>query len=833
MRLPAQIIRTLASVALLGSATGAIRPLLAQGSAHVEGHITAAGTGQPLAGINVLVAGARAAVSDENGRYQLSGLEAGAQVLTFRWIGYAPRTESVTLAAGGRATLDVVLSPIEIRLGEVRVTAASRIVERVLDAPAAIVVPAPGRIRETMATGQVPMMVGDLPGVRLSQSTTYDFNLNARGFNTPTNRRLLVLIDGRDPSVPILGNQDWVNVAVTEEASQVEFVRGPGAALYGANAYAGVLSIFTPPVRETPSAKLSLTSGDLQTFRGDVRYSVLPDDARWGLRFNATYQQSQTTDRARTNSGDLGREYAAAGVTSVNAPAPGYEFLPLRGQSKATPLGAPGPVTGAADPVRLGSASVRADYYPSNGSTMTAEVGASRFENAIYPTTGGRAQDQGTTAPWARLAWNGDGFRLLGYYTGRNSESVDLSTSFRAKVTSGTFHVEGQRDGGFAGSRGRYVIGASLRDVQNDTKGTTIKASEDGRSDLYYGAFGQVDYDLTAHLKAVVASRVDQGTLNEAQFSPKLGLVWSVAKDQNLRLTWNRGYLNPSVFQRYLAFPAGAPQDFRALEFGLRASPLGPALLGVPAGTLFTNSAAVPVWAFGNDKLRSEQVTGWEAGYKGQIGEVYVTADVYYSDLSRFCTALHTGVNPAYGPWTAPTAVPDVAKAALAGAVNSTVPGLTRLGDGSTAYVVSFGNAGTAHEYGAEVSGSYRVAKGWTVDGNYSWYNFDLDQSRFVGDTVRSNTPANTANLALTYQSEGGTRVRVAYRFEDAYDFRAQLWHGAMPSAHAVDLNVTWPITRDVSALLSATNLLDEKRFHVYGGSIIGRRALLTLSYRP
>ena len=99
-------------------------------------------------------------------------------------------------------------------------------------------------------TGQTPLMIGDMPGVYLMQSGVNSFNVNVRAFNGLIPRDMLVLVDGRDVSVPLVGSVEWPSVSVFDDAAKMELVRGPGSALYGANAYSGVLNITTPTVRE-------------------------------------------------------------------------------------------------------------------------------------------------------------------------------------------------------------------------------------------------------------------------------------------------------------------------------------------------------------------------------------------------------------------------------------------------------------------------------------------------------------------------------------------------------------------------------------------------------
>ena len=59
-----------------------------------------------------------------------------------------------------------------------------------------------------------------------------DINLNARGFNSSLNRRVLVLLDGRDLAIALLGNQEWNGLSTPlEDMGRIEMVRGPGSAL--------------------------------------------------------------------------------------------------------------------------------------------------------------------------------------------------------------------------------------------------------------------------------------------------------------------------------------------------------------------------------------------------------------------------------------------------------------------------------------------------------------------------------------------------------------------------------------------------------------------------
>ena len=828
----ARLLPSVVALAIVGRTTVAF----AQSTGTISGRVSAT-TGESLGGAAVSTTGIQPAVARADGSFTLV-VPAGAHTITIRRIGYAPRDTSMMIAAGARVRLDVPLVAAAFALDRVTVTTVSRQPERVVDAPAAVSSVDSARIREMAGAGQTPLLVADLPGVHVMQSSLYDFNLNARGFNGTLSRNVLVLIDGRDVSVPLGGNQDWADLAVLQNTTRVEMVRGPGSALYGANAFSGVVAITTPAIRESHQDFINVSGGELSSLRLAGSHSTLSSDYRWGFRVSGGYASSNTWDLSRVTPGYLSTEYADAGVPpkDIRTPAPGFETTPLRGQTVAhTAVGVPtGAVTGSPDPVRTYFGSARVDYYPANGSIVTVEGGDSQMENPVITQGAGRSQVTRATRPWARAAWTSNDFSLMTYYTGRDGHQTSLGTGTEGVDVDNTIHAEGQFNRHFAGDRGRVVLGGSLRAFSVDSKGTVLDAADDGRTDKFGALFGQADFEITRMLKALVATRYDQGTLTKAQFSPKVGLVLEPDANNAVRVTFNRGFRTPSQLERFLYFPAGAPLNLSTLEQGLRASPLGPALQGVPNGTLFTQSTAVPLLAIGNPGLRPEQVTSWELGYKGVGKRFSFTADVYYDVINDFTSGILTGVNSAYGPWTAPDAVPSAARAGLEAAVHGAVGGLSRLQNGSTAYVLSYGNEGRATEWGSEVSLGFAISQTLHADANYSWYRSALRQATFnPADTILSNTPPNTVNAALVYQRANGWRARLGFRYDDRFQFRSGQWAGPVPASRSIDANVSAPVGAHWDFGVTGTNVLDEQRFHFYGGSLVGRRLLTTLAWKP
>jgi iron complex outermembrane receptor protein len=334
MALPAFVSQRFVPLAL-AAMLAALAPsaAAAQATGTVVGRVTRAGEATALPGVSVSVRESGLTATTRNdGRYTLRRVPAGEQTIVIRALGFRAVEQRVTVPADGEATADAVLEAIPISVGDIVVSTASRTPERVVEAPAAISTVTPQVMDAVSPTGQAPMALATVPGVDVVQSGVNDFNVNARGFNSSLNRRVLVLQDGRDLAIAFLGSQEWNGLPVPlEDVDRIEVIRGPGSALYGANAFSGVVSLTTPAAREIPGTKLTLAGGELETMRGDLRHAGVLGDGRIGYRANFGYNQSESWTRSRTAPTDLRDEYEPA--TDEPVPVVTPEAIPLAGQT--------------------------------------------------------------------------------------------------------------------------------------------------------------------------------------------------------------------------------------------------------------------------------------------------------------------------------------------------------------------------------------------------------------------------------------------------------------------------------------------------------------------
>lgn len=796
--------------------------------------------GRPLSGVVVAIRDLGLSVATSaTGRYVLSRVPAGEQLLEFRRIGYAVREVSITVTTGTPDSADAVLDPQPIELGTVLVEGASRATDRIIDAPAAVDVVQPATAEAKSLSGQVPLALARVPGIDVAQNGVNDFNVNARGFNTAFNRKLLVLQDGRDLATLVSIRQTWGALAEPlEDLGRIEVIRGPGSALYGPNAYNGVINITTPAAREIAGTKLTVAGGELRTVRADLRQAGLWLHQRLGYRVNVGYRRSDDWARSRTakNGSDWKAEYAAA--TSMPPTSPRPDSLPLIGQTK-DPL--TGQALGTPDPLVAEYGSARVDYYAANGSMVTLEGGVAREMNQVFISNRARTQIPLILRPWARIAWDAGGSGVSAWYSGFSLPQglVSLTSGAPSYNDESAFHIEGRTSQRFAGDAGRVVVGASLQDNEVNSKGTLLGPADDDRGDWYYGAFAQFEYAV-GPVRLIGAARWDDSDLFTTQLSPKGALVFAPTKNHALRLSVNHAFLTPGLGSLFLAATAGpGVENLSAIETQLRADPsVGPALAAVPTGTLFTNSAAVPESALGNPRLVPQTVISYEIGYKGQFGRrLFITLDAYDAHMRNFLTdqmpAGTTRINPMFQPWTAPPEVPAVSQAAVEAAVQIALAargsrvqnGLTRLADGTTAIVLSWGNVGTVDEWGVELGSTLSLTDALSVSAGYTLYNSAIRENQVL-NVLSPNTPHNKGTVALSYAGHEGINLDVDARIVGGYHWASGVWEGDVPASQTVNVHAGYRLNPHLRVYANATNLFDQQRFQFFGGSVIGRRVL-------
>ena len=110
------------------------------------------------------------------------------------------------------------------------------------------------------------------PNLQVARPDANQYAITARGFNSTTANRLLVLIDGRTVYTPLFSGTFWeAQDTLLEDIERIEVISGPGAALWGANAVNGVINVITRRAADTQHGLFALGAGDTQRDVG-MRY---------------------------------------------------------------------------------------------------------------------------------------------------------------------------------------------------------------------------------------------------------------------------------------------------------------------------------------------------------------------------------------------------------------------------------------------------------------------------------------------------------------------------------------------------------------------------------
>jgi iron complex outermembrane recepter protein len=192
-------------------------------------------------------------------------------VLTRCCLGLAAAALMATPAWSQEPPKDLGNKSIE-DLMNIEVTSVSKKEEKLSRTAAAVFVISQEDIRRSGATN-LPDLLRMVPGLDVAQVNSSTWAISSRGFNDEAANKLLVLIDGRTVYSPLFGGVFWdVQQVPLEIIDHIEVIRGPGAAVWGANAVNGVINITTKKAADTQGGLISGGGGTYDRGFGTVMF---------------------------------------------------------------------------------------------------------------------------------------------------------------------------------------------------------------------------------------------------------------------------------------------------------------------------------------------------------------------------------------------------------------------------------------------------------------------------------------------------------------------------------------------------------------------------------
>ncbi len=230
---------------------------MAQGTALVYGTVRDSTTGKPVPQAQIILFGTKLqTVADTSGRYRLTGVPAGRVGVLARHIGYRASLQTLEVAAGDSANVDLILRASALDLEPVIVTAAKR--SQLLEQAVTSVALVSDAELARRAVSTVDEAVNKAPGVLFLNG-----QVNIRGssgFVEGLGSRVLLLVDGVPANQGDRGGIDW-DMLPLEEVDRVEVVKGAGSSLYGSAAFGGVVNLITRDIPVGFHGRVRATAG--------------------------------------------------------------------------------------------------------------------------------------------------------------------------------------------------------------------------------------------------------------------------------------------------------------------------------------------------------------------------------------------------------------------------------------------------------------------------------------------------------------------------------------------------------------------------------------------
>jgi outer membrane receptor protein involved in Fe transport len=337
-------------------------------------------------------------------------------------------------------------------------------------------------------------------------------------------------------------------------------------------------------------------------------------------------------------------------------------------------------------------------------------------------------------------------------------------------------------------------VGASFRRYDLNSAGTIFDDLNRTIDIDETGAFVQMGKKLGESFKLAVSGRYDKNMNFEGRFTPRITGVYTVAPNNNIRLSYQTGYRNPTTQNQYIDLSVGGgstrligglPEMVQKYNLFTN-KPFTDVsyrnfLASAAAGA--ANPALLQTYSFDPNGVRPESVQAYELGYKGLIGsKLLIDTYGYYNSYKDFISSVEV---------------------------------FQQNGTAFTRFGVPVNAVGDVSAYGAALGMDYLMGK-FNLSGNISYNQIGNLPATFLNDF---NTPTVRYNLGLGNRSIAkNVGMNVTYRWQDSFYWASSFASGDVPSFGTVDAQVNLKIP-SVNGMIKigAQNLLNRYYITSYG----------------
>jgi len=462
-------------------------------------------------------------------------------------------------------TLDEVFDVFDGLIKARQVSIASGVKQYTAAAPAVTTVITAQDI-EAIGARDLTEALRTVPGLYVSYNTLGTPIYVIRGIYSPTNPEVLMLING----VPLKSLESGGNSTVwggmpVEMIARIEVIRGPGSAIYGADAFAGVINIVMKTAEAIDGAEMGGRVGSFETYDAWVLYGKQGQnyEIATGLIYQDTQGQQEilSSDLQTVLDAQFGTQ-ASLTPGSVNLQRSGVDFyLDLRNAQlqwdvlyqdrwdvgNATGLGGSLDNQGRFDIQRLQTALTYRPNLPENWHFKTRiNFNDTRYEidsaRIFPPGAFAGAYPEGVIVDAAFAEhYLGTDMDLL--YQGWEHHLLRLGTGYNH---ADMYEVEYATNQGIDGQGRPILPGSPLVDL-TDTSAAIYP--EETRKNWY--AFVQNSWEIQQQLTLTAGLRYDHYSDFGSTTNPRTALVWQLSPTLTTKLLYGKAFRAPSFIELY------------------------------------------------------------------------------------------------------------------------------------------------------------------------------------------------------------------------------------------------------------------------------------------
>ena len=721
-------------------------------------------TSLPLKNANIIILELNLKItSNVLGKFEVNNLTKSSINITITYSGYLNETFNLLVKENVINKFDFYLTEKDFYENEI-VISASRKKEKITYAPSTISVINAADFKKLNSFNTIEPLSKVL-GIDFVRSGVNGMALNARGFNTAFNAKVLSLTDGRNSM--LAGSSGLpsgiLNTVIKEDIDRMEIVLGPHAALYGPNAHNGIVNTITKDARKWQGTDVVVSFGNQNVFSGRFRNAMKLND-KWAYKITGEFTSGndyQWYDSIYAGGTIYGPNVVIAEKVSnfkfqhKRVGAQLYYNFNDRSDIEISYGGSLNDFIGVNG---LGRNQMRGMTF----SFLNLKFNSPNFFAQVYESS----TNLGTSysiANYTRDYWNRTNSTITNpnhpLYASNRKLSSDSAEIFALRLgnmykeESKRYNAEVQYNFELKKAELNIITNASFQKDLPRTYGTVLIDGNDKIQTHQFGVVTQVEKKLFKNYKFIAAARLDYHSFFGNMFSPKFSLM-NFNKFGSIRLSWAKAFAIP-----IMQFQSGSTLGY---VFGN-----GNGITYIPNGSDINNSSQIAV----TTSFKPEEIQTLEFGIKGKITKkLYIDFSTYYNTSTNFLSPLITAGGRALK-------VGDIT-------INTPllVPGTVTNNILNGAAFNSYFNYGRVASYGIDVATNYFFTKNINLIIKYSWFDSDITNNDLKNDANKDgyvsleerslNAPRNKFNSTISFQNmfNGKMYLNFSVRYVEKYN---------------------------------------------------------------